>query len=439
MEQNRVRTEGVRVSGDVRNRRPPTVVRAIGLSLATLIVLICPSTGCVVVQPAEDVAGASLTAQTVTPSAELDLEWPERLGGVRGLVVPLEPTELSRVGARLRGKRYLRPTALDRADAAALASAVGDEAEGLSFEFEGPGSYVFGTTSQPPKRFSPLAMKVVSARPPSPDGNGWPTARIQRTWFAYERPRGEPRAVVLLMPGMFGTPGPILNRISDSFRLKDIGVLRMLGHPSRFTEQVRFGGDAQPPATVEAVARELDDRVAEAAYAAWAAIDHLRAERPETRDVPLVLMGGSGGAMILPTVAAYRPGEVSAAILVAGGAGFVAINEGSNYAGYIRAIDVSRVPAESKQDLFDRYRAASSLDGVHTAEVLKRFPTLMIHGTKDKAVPAEAGERLWELAGRPERWTYPLGHELLFLNLVLELGDVNEWLNEALARPVEQP
>ena len=54
-------------------------------------------------------------------------------------------------------------------------------------------------------------------------------------------------------------------------------------------------------------ARLNDERVAEGAYATKAALDYVHGLRPELVGKPVVLVGMSGGAMMLPTVYAYSP------------------------------------------------------------------------------------------------------------------------------------
>src|SRR5690606_38269964 len=87
--------------------------------------------------------------------------------------------------------------------------------------------------------------------------------------------------------------------------------------------------------------------------------------------------------------------------------------------------------AEGQRELRDAYLACAPLDSYHTARFLRDIPTLLIHGSRDRAVPAAAGDLLWERAGRPTRWSRAMGHETLFIGLLGQVASVVNWINEA--------
>ncbi|MEX0876631.1 MAG: alpha/beta hydrolase, partial [Phycisphaerales bacterium] len=182
------------------------------------------------------------------------------------------------------------------------------------------------------------------------------------------------------------------------------------------------------------------DRIAECAYATDAAMDHVIAARPGLADKPTVLVGMSGGAMALPTVYAYRPDRYDSAVLIAGGANFLRIMIESNYRDWIDAIildfdpssplDNGKPTAGQVQRLSELYLGKSRLDAYHTAAEMSRIPVLMLHATNDRAVPAALGNILHQRLAEPERWTYPLGHELIFAGLPTQIARIDRWLTE---------
>ncbi|MFG0282956.1 MAG: alpha/beta hydrolase [Phycisphaerales bacterium JB039] len=358
----------------------------------------------------------------------LDPIWPERLAGgdARGVIVPLEgvPSEW-----RERLLRHGRPGA-DPDDWRDIEAAL-PEPERQGADLEGPNALIFVRRAEE-GRPEPGAevFKYVSAR----EGPKGPL--IERTWFGVYQPREGRRGVVLLLPGMFGTPRPVVDAAVEQLRSAGWGVVRMMSHPSRFTE--RFVVVADPADGVEddaaVIARELGERVAEAAYASRAAMDEAVRRFPWMGEGPLVALGMSGGAMILSTVVALEPERYDAAVAIAGGADYLEILRKSNYSDWIGAVDVSLVAGATPADaraLREAYLARAPLDSYHTARFLRDIPTLMIHGTRDLAVPAHTGDLLWERAGQPERWTRAMGHEMLFLRLAMRVGDVIDWINTA--------
>jgi len=143
--------------------------------------------------------------------------------------------------------------------------------------------------------------------------------------------------------------------------------------------------------------------------------------------------------MILPTVYSFDPSLYSGGVLIAGGGNFLEINIRSNYAKWIDAIDLDADPSEPEiqelekaqlQELTNLYMTMSKLDSLHTAESMQGVPVLMLHGSGDKAVPASTGDALFEALGKPERWVYPVGHELIFAGLPLQTTKIEKWIRE---------
>lgn len=280
--------------------------------------------------------------------------------------------------------------------------------------------------------------------------------RMQRTWLAfYDTSVGanlppaqrRVRGLAVVMPGMFGTP-PGVEQVVNSLRGQGWAVLRVLAHPSRFTERATFviAADADLDAWGGVIAGVLGTRAAECAYAVEETIEQLLEDRPELRGLPRLAVGLSGGAMVLPTVVARNPDAYQGAVLVAGGGDFLGVVLDSNYTDWIDAVRVEfpadlrpEARAAVRRGLIRGYRARAPLDSLYTAAALRGKPTLMLHGSEDRAVPAALGDELWQRLGRPERWVYNTGHELLFMTLPWELPLVMNWINQHVPRVTPAP
>lgn len=350
-----------------------------------------------------------------------ELVWPDRLGSTI-VDLGIDPARL--MGGRVSGTQVVVNDD-DRAQWRALAELIdADEPRWERF-----GSFLFRPLDgviRPALSDAQDAFVYVSAEQ-TEDG-----AQIQRTWFTVQDSTAEPVegevvvgvvGVVIVLPGMFGTPVGVIDQLVTAMREDGWVVIIMLAHPTRFTERVQFqidlGGDLDAQAQV--VADELTGRAVECAFAVEAAFDRLLERRPELFDLPRVAVGMSGGAMVLPTVVALEPEEYDGAVFIAGGVDFWRINLDSNYADWIGAVDVEWSPAAptpEQRRVFDQaYLRHAPLDSFHTASLLADMPTLMIHGTLDRAVPAELGDELWNKLGNPERIEVEAGHELVFWTL----------------------
>jgi pimeloyl-ACP methyl ester carboxylesterase len=155
---------------------------------------------------------------------------------------------------------------------------------------------------------------------------------------------------------MFATPGEQLAELTKQLRQRGYAVLRMMAHPSRFTENIRFfaptTGDLNPIGSL--IADELTNRAAEAAYAVEAALAYVYQERPALRSVKRAAIGTSGGAMILPTVLAREPHAWAAHVSIGGGADYLRILATSNYTDWIDAAGVIWTPPIHADPFFDR-------------------------------------------------------------------------------------
>jgi len=376
-----------------------------------------------------------------------DSIWPARWSAdptIRGAIVPLDGTLGDWYGVRLGEDHYLRSTPADQADAEAVARIAGTTT-GYQYTLEGPGCFIFKradpdfkgrmTSSKPAELF-----KFVSARPLGKSA-GIESVLIERTWMAYydPDPAVERRGLIVLCPGLFGVPEPVNDRFTELCQRDGWAVLRLLAPPSRFTERTRFPVRQDDlDAAAKRLADELGQRAAEVAYAVQAGVQHVHTLRPDLADESHVLVGMSGGAMAGPTVYALQPDTFDAVVLIGGGSNFLLINEYSNYSSWVRAIMLDfqgpaprgEERAQLMAELSNRYLEHAPLDGFHLAAMLHDKPVLMLQGSNDQAVPSRYGDQLWERLGKPERWMFQAGHELLFLTLNGYTPQILRWLDE---------
>jgi len=436
-----------------------------------LAILASLGAGCVAVYPAsglraEPRSNAQSPSAPATPRPEtpasagsdapadpMSDRWPARwgvAGAPRGVIVPSETPVAALRPAHLGRFHHLRTGEIEYRQAEALARAVGVD-DGFRFVPEGPGSLVFmppleaepADAPDPAGRAEAESFVFISAQTTPESTTDDPRVAIERTWMAlYDAETPEPNGTIVLIPGMLGTPQPIIEGMVRYWRNRGYAVLRLLSHPSRFTERVEVAiAPGEERAAAGQLAQIYDQRTAECAYAADAGLDHVFARRPALAEKPVVLVGMSGGAMVLPTVYAYAPERYDAAVLIAGGLNFLKISALSNYADWIDAIvldwdpsdpDSKVQPTPERLDrLSNAYLAASRLDAAHTAGELADVPVLMLHATKDKAVPSETGDALWRLLGTPERWVFPVGHEIIFVMLPTQGQRLTDWIDNA--------
>ncbi len=385
------------------------------------------------------------------PFADFSKAWPARAVGesagevareLDGVIVGIEPPE----GMRILGFDAQRQWGVSAPQSGAqndAATLLGDFRKYASLSLERSGSMLVefnlaGPDSKSKRQDRASAyFKFVSAQDATPAGRPRKVYELQRTWFAFydaaKTPENIERPVVVIIPGMFGTPEPVVNGLVNRLRLRGWPVLRMIVHPSRFTENRTIQVDAENFGPgINLVADVLCDRAAECAYATRAALRHVEQMRPELAGRGVVAIGFSGGAMAMPAVVALEPARYKGVVLVGGGCDWFLINERSNYASWIDALNVEfkgDLSAEQKQAIDAAYLERATLDGYHTAAVLRQIPTLIVQGSVDRAVPSDLGDLLWERAGRPDRWLEAQTHEALFLTLPARYDAMIDWLS----------
>ncbi len=369
--------------------------------------------------------------------------WPARWGSekssTRGVIVPLSSPASTFTIRRISSSSS--KTAADEIDFAALST----QFPGLTqWTLEGANATPVESRINPPPFLrtgtpeATMVFKFVS---------GTVTRRgdidelvLERTTFALYDPIGSDAThIVVLLPGMFGTPEQVLEPLIFHLRSQGIAVVRMFSHPSRFTEQLSLTIDPNNNDDLEAnskrIANTVNSRIAECAYAVDAAIQHIIRKSPALGELPRVALGASGGAIALPTVCALHPDTWAGAILIGGGADFWLINQRSNYQNLINALKVqwTTEPSQAQRQSFDnRYLQLATLDPFHTAKCLATKPVLYLRGENDQAVPATLGELLWTriatTAPDSRKISTPLTHEALFATLPARFDELSDWI-----------
>lgn len=549
-------------------RTRPWTAALVSAVASALLLAACVPMATMTTHPAQQPAPslpAAPTASTKTASTPA-LPWPTRMPIDSGLSVdtlrslrrattgePWQP--MGAIMPLQTPVRFGRPAAADLANAAkdgqrALNSVAATleivnrlhkemgVAAGVSIQTERNGAFLVepvpardraDTPPTPRAGKSNLAFQFVTLKPvPIRDNTAKPQAELERTAFFYYDPALgwlddgtpidplTPKGLVVILPGMFGTPGDQIADLVKLLRQRGYAVLRMMAHSSRFTETIRFAApldnDADITAAGATIARELTDRAAECAYAIEAAVAYVRQERPSLSTLPLAAVGMSGGAMVLPTVTARDPEAWSALVFIGGGTDYLRIMATSNYSDWINAAKLVWMPKVDAQAAIKRaiankggeanlmvspmhilddgrpdltravglairppssmsettaryilsgdtdeprptraqvdrllaaYRTQAPLDSANVAPLLgpagANVPSLLIVGTTDRAVPAATGEELWQLLGKPERWSIAGGHEWLFLTLPGRLPKLADWLDSKLAPTFPRP
>jgi hypothetical protein len=357
--------------------------------------------------------------------------WPDRIGNAKGVIVEDTRPISNWRGARVPNDQRLTPYPIEREQFDAFNHAMGTN---YTPAFEPGGGYVVIPYINNDGPDGKQHLVFYSAVP----GESEAVAEVQRTWFTYDEPDdAEPIGLAVLMPGIFAKPRDVSDRAERGLLIRGWAVLRMLAPPSRMTERTEYTIDSlNPDLVVSLIAADLDNRAAEAAYAVQAGAEHVLDFNSDLVNKPRVIIGMSGTAIALPTIVAYEPEKYDAAVLIGGGALSYMIALDSSYRDWIDSIQIYtttpgspgiiRAPGENTYD--DEYAGFSKLDGVHTGASLVEIPVLMIHGSSDTAVPADYGDLLWRILDEPERWTMPVGHELLFGAIPFRMAAILDWL-----------
>ena len=182
------------------------------------------------------------------------------------------------------------------------------------------------------------------------------------------------------------------------------------------------------------MANEIDNGLAETAYATEAVLAYLQEKDPACVRGPRVVVGASAGTLATPALIS-RLGGIDAAVYIGGGAHIPEIVLESAikiYRPRIKGASDSRKHSRSRLKQLALQR--SQLDPLKIGPSLPPVPSLLLAAEFDRIVPAHTGKLLYDALGRPERWRYPLGHIALFLCLPHQADRVVDWVEDVVAR-----
>lgn len=197
---------------------------------------------------------------------------------------------------------------------------------------------------------------------------------------------------------------------------------------------VRVASSADVVPAAREIAADIDDALAETAYAAEAVVEYLATHRPDVPQRPLILAGCSIGACAVPVAAARLGDSVDAAILVGGGANMldVALRSDATNLGVQVDWGGGAASIERNTDLLVEYLRASRLDPYHTAPYLAARPVLCVHAVFDAIVPAAAGRLLYARLNNPDRIRFNGGGTALMSMMDDVAPQIATWLDRAM-------
>jgi fermentation-respiration switch protein FrsA (DUF1100 family) len=195
-------------------------------------------------------------------------------------------------------------------------------------------------------------------------------------------------------------------------------------------------GPGTDPAEVgRQLAREVDQQLAGNAYVGEAVVEYLYARRPELKDLPLVVVGFSGGALAAPAVVARLGDRVDGLILIGGGADLLMLTQGSvlTDGGMTIRAGKDRVSSETLAAIHTSYLKHVKLDPWNIAPTLGNMPVLNVYSSWDRMVPTSAALRLSERLGNPDRMVLRVGgHLMLFYLSPGKAEFFADWMERAL-------
>lgn len=193
---------------------------------------------------------------------------------------------------------------------------------------------------------------------------------------------------------------------------------------------------------VQLLAEDMDRHYAEQAYSTRAALAYLRHSRPHWLHGKKVLIGTSAGTFGLPAEVLMNP-DWDSLVIISGGTNLLDAYE-KGAAGVFRntlnwvkdarqdpPARIKNIPTD--EQYHQLYRAASERTRLHsgnTASRIRDHRILMISGRFDRILPAEQVADYHLALGRPERWTYPVGHHLIAVKMAFEVGKLDRWLSK---------
>jgi len=179
----------------------------------------------------------------------------------------------------------------------------------------------------------------------------------------------------------------------------------------------------------------VDERIAEHAYAAQALIEESDRAFPDLADKPIVVMGFSAGSLVTPAIAQRLhetfPDRKIAIVMIGGGGDLLSASIGSVFTDggiHLEPRDGPEPTREQLDELVTHYRAASMLDPLTLAPIIRDLPVLHIYASRDTVVPADTARAFNAAHGRVDALSHPFDHDSLFLFLPGEAGRIRTWM-----------
>jgi len=254
-------------------------------------------------------------------------------------------------------------------------------------------------------------------------------------------PVAVPRGLFIYLTGIIGLTPPEA-KLVETFRAA--GWHTLVSETSFNFMRRRY--EEITPANRREVARRLgrdiNDHLADKAYAVEAMLKLIERTHPDWLRGRRIVAGGSAGAIAVPAVVA-RTGRPDALILIgAGGNAAKIVSESS-----LAPLTLYRIEGEGPDRIRVRLSGAelaaiqevmyeqTRLDPLRLAPKLRGIPTLMLRAELDRMVPVATNDLLYEALGRPERWSLPVNHVMLFGALHFQSGLILAWAENTLSGP----
>jgi len=185
------------------------------------------------------------------------------------------------------------------------------------------------------------------------------------------------------------------------------------------------------------IAKIVDDKIAEHAYAAEAIVWASDERFPALADKPIVVLGYSAGSLVAPGVVArlkaVYPDRPIRLILVGSGGDLLTISTQSTFGYGILRLTPKAGPEptdEQIETLKAAYLSATRLDPLVLMPTIRDVPVLHLYASKDTIVPAIAAKMLNNAHGHVDRLKHFGNHGTLFYFAQTQAGRVRSWLRD---------
>lgn len=254
-------------------------------------------------------------------------------------------------------------------------------------------------------------------------------------------PRVEPRGVLVHLHGLGGHE--LERGVHGPLRKHGWGILECVYPLANWS---RMSADVADPAAVDALGADLatliDNRFAELAFAAEAALEALEAEGDPAAAVgPVLVASFSAGGNAAPAVTARLGDRVRGLAIVVAGADLmrISVTSGLGDTGFDarrhgETVDRRRLTDPELAALSAAYLERVRLDGAKVAPRLRELPVLMLLGRFDAVVPVSTGRALRSGLGGPKTWWVLGGHVGGYVSLLWNGPRIGRWLARQGAR-----